>query len=88
MVVPFHFIAEALIKFVPVTVIVKDPLPASALFGSRVFIMGKGLLVVMVNVSAELVPPPGDAEKTVTAALPAVAIFAVGITAVNIAGLI
>ena len=85
---PFHFIAEALIKFVPVTVMVNEPLPASALFGSRVFNMGKGLLAVMVNVSDELVPPPGDAEKTVTAALPAVAIFAAGITAVNIVGLI
>ena len=88
MVVPFHFIAEALIKFVPVTVRVNEPLPASALFGSRVFIMGKGLLVVMVNVSAELVPPPGDAEKTVTAALPEVDIFAAGTAAVNIVGLI
>ena len=81
--VPFHLMVEPFTKFVPLAVIVKEPPPAVALFGNRLIRVGRGLLLLMVNVSAVLVPPPGNGVKTVTAAVPTVVILDAGTAAVN-----
>jgi hypothetical protein len=59
-------------KFVPVTVSVNAALPTRAELGLRAETVGAGLFVV--NVSALEVPPPGAGVKTVTIAVPTVAI--------------
>ena len=72
---------EPLTKFVPLTVRVKVTFPAVIEDGLRLERVGTGLL--MVNVWAGLSPPPDAAVKTVTFAVPAVAIFAASILAVS-----
>ena len=60
----FQRTTEETTKFVPVTVSVKAPLPAAALLGEIELSVGAGLLIV--NVLAADVPPPGVGLKTVT----------------------
>ena len=74
---------DVVTKFVPVATIVNDPDPAVAVFGAMLVRVGAGLLLVMVNVSELLVPPPGVGVKTVIAALPAALIFDAGTAAVS-----
>jgi hypothetical protein len=71
---PFHCTVEEEIKPVPVTVSVNAAPPACALAGFSDVAVGAGLL--MVNVSALEVPPPGVGFITVTDAVPAVAMSA------------
>lgn len=83
---PFQLITEPLIKSVPVTVNVNAVLPAIVVFGLIAVSTGGGLLTIMlliVKSSEPLVPPPGAPENTVIFAVPAVAIFAAGMDAVN-----
>jgi hypothetical protein len=68
----FHWTVEEGTKFVPVTVSVNAALPTRAELGLRAETVGAGLFVV--NVSALEVPPPGAGVKTVTIAVPTVAI--------------
>ena len=69
-------------KFVPVTVRVKEPLPAATHVGLSELVVGPGLLIV--NVAELEVPPPGAGLTTVTDAVPPVATFAAGTTAVSL----
>lgn len=78
---------DPLMKLVPVAVNVNAPVPAVALFGDRVLSTGNGLVAVTTKAMAELVPPPGRGVNTVTAGLPATAIFDAGTVAVNCVGL-
>ena len=55
--------------------------PTVAEVGLNVVVVGTGLFIV--NVNPDDVPPPGVGLNTVTVAVPAVAIFAAGTTAVN-----
>jgi hypothetical protein len=64
-----------------VTVSVNAPLPTAAVLGEIELSVGTGLLIV--RVLAADVPPPGVGVKTVTEALPAVAISAAAIWAVS-----
>ena len=83
---PFQLTTEPLIKLLPVIVKVNAALPATAVLGLMEVETGKGLLTItelMVKLSDPLVPPPGAGVNTATAAVPAVAIFAAGTTAVN-----
>ena len=63
------------------TVSVNAPLPAAAVLGEIELSVGAGLLIV--NVFAEDVPPPGVGVKTVTEAVPAAAMSAALIWAVS-----
>ena len=63
----------------PVTVSVNAPLPTAALLGEIEVAVGTGLLIV--NVLAAEVPPPGVGLNTVTKAVPAVAMSAAVICA-------
>src|SRR4029077_7723005 len=78
---PFHCTTEPATKFVPATVSVNAVLPAVALLGDTEVSVGTGLLIV--NVTALEVPPPGVGEKTVTEAVPAVAMSAAVMAAVS-----
>jgi hypothetical protein len=81
---PFHRTDELEIKPVPVTVRVKAGPPAVAELGERVVMVGTGLLAaLMVKVLAVDVPPPGVGLKTVTLAVPWLAISEAGIAAVS-----
>src|SRR5436189_279917 len=71
---PFQRTTDELLKFVPVAVSVNAALPASALGGEIELSVGTGLLIV--NVEAPEVPPPGVGLKTVTGDVPAVAMSA------------
>ena len=71
---PFQRTTDALLKFVPVATSVNAALPATALVGEIELSVGAGLLIV--NVEAPEVPPPGVGLKTVTGAVPAVAMSA------------
>src|SRR2546425_12357775 len=62
---------DELMKFVPVAVRVNPAPSATALLGEIKLSVGAGLLIV--NVEALEVPPPGVGLKTVTGAVPAVA---------------
>src|SRR5437660_138860 len=78
---PFQSTTEAATKFVPLTIRVKPAVPALALLGDSELIVGTrlgGMLIV--NVRALDVPPPGLGEKTRTAAVPAIARSAAVIT--------
>src|SRR5438552_1720837 len=66
---PFHCTMDELMKFVPVAVRVNPAPPATALLGEIELSVGTRLLIV--NVSALDVPPPGVGLKTVTGAVPA-----------------
>src|SRR5512139_1276250 len=79
--VPFHLTTAPETKLLPLTVRVKAPPPAVAELGDRVLIAGTGLLIVKVR--APEVPPPGAGLKTVTLAVPAVAMSVVVIEAVS-----
>ena len=70
-------------KLVPVTVRVKAEPPAVADEGLRLVSVGTGLAALMVKVSALEVPPPGVGLKTVTEAVPAVAMSAAVMAAVS-----
>ena len=78
---PFQRTTELAKKLVPLTVKVKALLPAMTVLGARLVMVGDGLL--MVKVSALVVPPPGVGLKTVTLAVPALAKSAAGIVALN-----
>src|SRR5436309_13750194 len=71
---PFQRTTDELLKFVPVAVSVNAAPPATALVGEIELSVGAGLLIV--NVEAADVPPPGVGLKTVTEAVPAVAVSA------------
>ena len=71
---PFQRTTDELLKFVPVAVSVNAALPATALLGEIELSVGTGLLIV--NVEALEVPPPGVGLKTVTGDVPAVAMSA------------
>ena len=71
---PFQRTTDELLKFVPVAVSVNAALPATALLGEIELSVGAGLLIV--NVEAPEVPPPGVGLKTVTRDVPAVAMSA------------
>jgi len=79
--VAFHFTVEVETKFLPITVRVNCAPPAVAHVGLIELVVGTGLLIV--NVCALEVPPPGGGFLTVTAAVPAVATFAAGTIAVS-----
>jgi hypothetical protein len=78
---PFQSTTEPKTKFEPFTVSVKAGPPAVALLGEIELIAGTGLL--MVNVIAFEVPPPGRAFTTVTEAVPAVLMSDAGTAAVT-----
>ena len=81
---PFHWTMEPLIKPVPLTVSINAEPPAVAETGLRLVVVGKGLLITLiVKVCAFEVPPPGAGVNTVTVAIPAVAMSAASIAAVN-----
>jgi len=79
---PFHCTVELPTKLVPFTVSVKAGPPAVALFGLRVVTVGAGPEVIG-KFCAFDVPPPGPGLTTVTLAVPAVAMSAAAIAAVN-----
>ena len=78
----FHWTMEDETKLEPVTVTVNAALPATATLGLRELSAGAGLL--MVNVNALEVPPPGAGVETATLAVPAVAMSAAAMLAVKL----
>ena len=70
-------------KPLPLTLRVKAALPATALGGVSEVIDGTGLALLIVNAFALEVPPPGAGLKTVTLALPALAMSPAGTDAVS-----
>ncbi len=78
---PFQFTTEPDTKPVPFTVSVNPAPPAVAEVGLRPVVAGTGLLIV--EVWALEVPPPGVGLNTVTRAVPADAMSAAVIAAVN-----
>jgi hypothetical protein len=78
---PFHRTTDPLMKFVPVAVSVNPAPPATALLGDSALSVGARLLIV--NVWALEVPPPGAGLNTVTDAVPAEAMSAAVICAVS-----
>jgi hypothetical protein len=81
---PFHRTAELGTKFVPITANVKACAPTGAQSGSRELIVGTGFVPLgMSKFTGFEVPPPGAGLVTVTAAVPAEAIAAAGMTVVN-----
>ena len=79
--VPFQRTDEVATKLVPFTVRVNCGDPARHELGLIELVVGTGLL--MVNVTAFDVPPPGAGFTTVTDAVPALAIRAAGTVAVS-----
>src|SRR5207247_2103434 len=67
---PFQRTTDELLKFVPVVVSVPARPPANAALGADELSVGRGLVVVIVNVTALEGPPPGVGLNTVTAAVP------------------
>jgi hypothetical protein len=81
---PFQRTTELEAKFVPATYRVKVCAPTGAQPGSRELIVGMGLVPLLIAKLTPLdVPPPGPGLVTVTAAVPAEAMAAAGIVAVN-----
>jgi hypothetical protein len=80
---PFHSTTVPAMKLLPVSIRVNDAPPAVAEFGVREPNVGTGFGPVTVNVCPAEVPPPGVGLKTVTEAVPAVAISEAGTAAVN-----
>jgi hypothetical protein len=78
---PFQFATEPATKFVPVSVSVKAEPPAAADVGAIEVSVGVGLL--MVNVCAVDVPPPGVGVNTVTEDVPTRATSDAGTVAVS-----
>jgi len=85
LVAPLNFTTDDETNPVPFTVRVNAVPPAVALVGMIEVAVGAGLLIV--NVWPPEVPPPGAGFVTVTFAVPAVAISAAEIAAVNCAAL-
>jgi hypothetical protein len=81
---PFQFTAETETKPLPFTVSANPAPPAVAEAGLRPVVASTGLLIV--NVWALEVPPPGAGFTDVTEAVPAVAMSAAVIVAVNWVG--
>jgi hypothetical protein len=79
---PFQRTTELLTKRLPLTVSVNPALPALAVVGLKLEIVGTRLLIVRVN--ALEVPPPGAGVNTVTGTVPATAMSEAGIAAVNL----
>ena len=69
----FHRTTDELMKFVPVAVRVNAAPPTTVLLGDSELSVGLGFGAVIVNVCPLEVPPPGVGLKTVTDAVPAVA---------------
>src|SRR5213594_3310464 len=80
---PFQRTTDVEMKLLPLTVSVKPAPPAMAEVGLMLVMLGTGFAAVIVNVTEFEVPPPGDGLKTVTAALPALAMSLCGIEAVS-----
>ena len=80
---PFQFTTELLMKPEPLTVRLKAVPPAVALLGERLVIVGAGLGALIVNAAAAEAPPPGAGLKTVTWAVPALAMSVAVTAAVN-----
>src|SRR5438309_1013735 len=78
---PFQRTLEPLTKLLPFTVSVKAAAPTATLAGDSDEIVGAGLLIE--NVRAADVPPPGAGVTTVTEAVPVAAMSAAGIAAVS-----
>jgi hypothetical protein len=74
---------EPFTKPVPFTVSEKDAPPAVTDVGEMLVVVGAGFVDVMVKVCALDVPPPGVGVNTVTEPLPALAISAAVMVAVN-----
>jgi len=79
---PLKSTVDDALKFVPVTVRVKDDPPAVVEVGEMLVVIGTGLLIV--NVCELEVPPPGTGFTTVIGSVPAVAISAAVIVAVSV----
>src|SRR5882672_4353831 len=80
---PFQRTTDEPTKLLPVTVTVNAAPPAAAVLGDRELSVGLGFGAVIVNVCGLDVPPPGAGVKTVTEAVPAVAMSAAVICAVS-----
>jgi hypothetical protein len=80
---PFHCTAALLAKLLPFTVSVKAVPPTVAADGLRLVITGRPLIIVTVS---ELETRPVDELRTLTVAVPAVAMLVDGIVAVNLVG--
>jgi hypothetical protein len=80
---PFQRTRDEEMKLLPLTVSVKAAPPAVAEVGLMLVIAGTEFAAVIVKVTELEIPPPGDGLKTVTAALPALAISLAGIAAVT-----
>jgi hypothetical protein len=81
---PFQRTTELGAKFVPITARVKVCSPTGAQLGSRELIVGMGFVpLLMAKLTRFELPPPGAGLVTITAAVPAEAIAAAGIAAVN-----
>jgi hypothetical protein len=78
---PFQFTTDPFTKPLPLTDRVKAAVPAVALDGDRLLMVGTGLGALTVNVDPAEVPPPGAGLNTVTCAVPALAISVVEIAA-------
>src|SRR5438128_1698739 len=78
---PFHRTTEPGRRFDPLTVSANAGPPAPTLVGTREVITGTGL--PMLNTSEIEIPPPGAGLKTDICALPAMAISAPEIVAIN-----
>src|SRR5438445_8097207 len=80
---PFQRTTDEPTKLLPVTVSVNAAPTATAVLGDRELSVGLGFGAVIVNVCGLDVPPPGAGLKTVTEAVPAVAMSAAVICAVG-----
>lgn len=81
--VPLMFTVEVEIKFVPFTVSVNAPEPATTVVGATVVTVGTGFVPVTVKVTELDVPPPGAGLVTVTAGVPAAVTSEARIAAVS-----
>src|SRR5579864_316420 len=81
---PFQRTTELGVEFIAITARVKVCAPTGAQLGSRELIVGIGFVpLLMAKFSILDVPPPGVGLATVTDAVPADAIAAAGMAAVN-----
>src|SRR5437773_1021369 len=80
---PFHRTTELGTKFEPFTVRVNVAPPATAVVGESAVNPGTGFDATIAKASAVEVPPPGAELNTVTWAMPAAAMSAAEIEAVN-----
>src|SRR4029077_19346808 len=81
---PFQRTTEVAKKFMPFTNKLKACSPSGAQLGLRELIVGTELVpLAMVKVTAFELPPPGAESVTVTGTVPAEAMAAAGMAAVN-----